>query len=115
METRENLSNKPKWKEDLNRLDFLADAELHAGNVQVAKAFYEHALVILVRHYGPGHLAVAKVLNKLGCAARELGKEKEARSLHARALSIEERHYGAENAQLANTMVWLASAEGAAG
>jgi hypothetical protein len=71
------------------------------------------ALAIKEREYGRDHREVARTLDNLGIAWRELGQPAKARELHERALAIEEREYGRDHRDVAGTLgslgnAWLA-------
>jgi tetratricopeptide (TPR) repeat protein len=74
--------------------------------------FYECALAIQERDYGPNHRDLAPTLNGLGDIWHELGKPAKARQFYERALAIEEREYGPDHREIASTLINLGNAWG---
>ena len=79
------------------------------GEPLLAKPFYERALALREKLYGPDHLMVALSLNNLAGVPLTLGKLEEARKLHERALAIRERVLGPISADVAVSLNAIAS------
>ena len=79
------------------------------GEPLLAKPFYERALELREKLYGPDHLLVALSLNNLAGVPYTLGKLQEARQLHERARAIRERALGPVSSDLAVSINALAS------
>ncbi|CAN5899501.1 hypothetical protein BH11MYX2_BH11MYX2_26010 [soil metagenome] len=105
------------WSARAGRVDEdeaeLADIQglLHdaKGEPLVARPFYEKALALREKLYGPDHLLVSLSLNNLAGVPYTLGKYQEARALHERAKRIREATLGPVSADLAVTLNAIAA------
>ncbi|WP_038249996.1 tetratricopeptide repeat protein, partial [Wolbachia endosymbiont of Glossina morsitans morsitans] len=77
------------------------------GDHQKAKELFERALPIFEKHYGSGHVQVAKLLANLGIAYGALGDHKKQEELLEQALPIFEKHYGPDHPEVAKLLAEL--------
>ncbi|MEE9356314.1 MAG: tetratricopeptide repeat protein, partial [Methylococcaceae bacterium] len=75
-----------------------------------AVQFYDQALSLDEKFYGPEHAEVATDLSNLARLYRELGEPAQAITLYLRALSIREKIYGTEHVDVVHILDNLASA-----
>jgi tetratricopeptide (TPR) repeat protein len=79
------------------------------GDPLAAKPYYERALALREKLYGPDHLMVALSLNNHAGVPYTLGKLEEARALHERAKAIREKTLGPVSSDLAVTLNAIAA------
>jgi tetratricopeptide (TPR) repeat protein len=92
-------------------LGLAGDALGALGDAKGSKTYYERALAITERHYGPEHPNVATTLMNLGNALGALGDAEGSKTYYERALAIKECHYGPEHPNVASTLNNLSVAE----
>ncbi|MBQ0922675.1 FxSxx-COOH system tetratricopeptide repeat protein [Saccharopolyspora endophytica] len=85
-------------------LFWLGGYSLTRAELTPARDFYERALTIEERIYGPTHPDIASTLSNLGTVHRELGELRTALQLQQRALTIEEQAYGPDHPNIASTL-----------
>ena len=71
----------------------------------VHRKFYEHALNVYVKLYGPKHTRVAQVLANLGNVLSQAGMKPEAIILYQKALAIEEEISGPNSLDVSHYFV----------
>jgi tetratricopeptide (TPR) repeat protein len=91
----------------LNRLASFTQAAL--TEYSEAKSFYERALLIRERTFGPEHPLTATSLHNLARLLRDQGQFSEAQELFERALAIREKVCGRDHLETAATLTNLAS------
>jgi tetratricopeptide (TPR) repeat protein len=96
----------------LNNLGYLYDT---LGDQGKAIGYYEQALAIWEKVYGPGHPRVAIGLNNLGFAYKALGELRKAIGYFEQALAIDEKVYGPEHPDVAIDLNNLGAAYDALG
>jgi len=75
-----------------------------AGRYDEARPYYQQALDLRAKLYGPDHLEVALSLNNLAAVPYEQGKFEEAVALYQRSLEIRQRVLGPDNPEVAATL-----------
>ena len=83
------------------------------GNLQQAKEYYERALDITLKKFGPEHAAVARTYNTLGGVHREMGNLHQAKKYYERALDIRLRRLGSEDIDVKRTYKMLDAVQNA--
>ena len=87
-----------------NILNDLGNGFLLTGDAQNAKAYLEHALIILEQTYGKENIKASNILDALGNAYRQLGNLKQGQIAHEQAFAIKEKHYGPDHIEIAKTL-----------
>jgi len=85
-------------------LNNLAISHRRLGNLVEARRYYERALVIKEKIYGPDHPDVALVLFNTANLLKEMGDLTAARLMYTRALAIRERRLGSQHLLTAYTL-----------
>ncbi len=92
--------------------------EGYKGNYQKAELFYQRALAINEKAYGPEHYQVEYSLNRLADFYHNAADWWKAEPLYQRLLTISEKKYGTEHINLVpllNSLAWVRQASGLKG
>lgn len=92
-------------------LEVVADVHLQLGQYEQAVELHRRALAILAGELGPEDPEVARAMNGLGVALRNVAGYEEARSLHREALRIQRARLSPNDTSTATTLGHLAYIE----
>jgi serine/threonine-protein kinase len=99
--------NDPQRGESAN---LLAGAWAQLGRHDSARVYYEEALALAQRVFGPEHVEAADALHNLATAVQALGDRDSSIALLERALAIRRAAYGATSGPVANTLMTIGNA-----
>ncbi|XP_046849012.1 uncharacterized protein LOC124442557 [Xenia sp. Carnegie-2017] len=68
-----------------------------------AKDFYEQAIEIETKAFGPDHVNIATTYNNLGLVYKDMGENKKAKDFYERAMEIQTKAFGPDHVNIATT------------
>ncbi|MCU0649335.1 MAG: tetratricopeptide repeat protein [Gemmatimonadaceae bacterium] len=90
--------------------NLLAGAWAQLGQHDSARVYYEEALALVQRVFGPEHVETADGLHNLATAVQAMGDRDSSIALLERALAIRRATYGALSGPVANTLMTIGNA-----